>query len=86
MPEDYRYSAAECLWLADEITDPKHRKSLIEMASAWMRLYEHARKNGQANLSYTTVPPHPPIIQQQVQQQQQQQRTKPDESEGKESS
>jgi hypothetical protein len=51
MLEDYRYRAAECLWLADEITDPKHRKSLIEMASAWMRLYEHARKNGQANLS-----------------------------------
>jgi hypothetical protein len=45
--EVYRSNAAECLLMASSMTDPKSRVSLLDMASAWLRLAEQADKNGQ---------------------------------------
>jgi hypothetical protein len=54
--EDYRKRAAECLRLADETANPIQRASLREMAQAWLRLYDQAEKNSQADLTYEPPP------------------------------
>src|SRR5262245_459997 len=54
--ENYRDRAAECLRLANEATNPRHRASLLEMAQAWMRLSDQAERNSLADLSYETPP------------------------------
>jgi hypothetical protein len=55
--ELYRANAAECLVMASSITDANNRKSLLDMASAWLRLADLAEKNGQTDLVYETPPP-----------------------------
>jgi hypothetical protein len=71
MSEDYRAHAVECLQLANEATSPSARAALLRMAEAWMRLYDQAKRNAQADLSYETPPPRPQTVPQQQQQQQQ---------------
>jgi hypothetical protein len=56
--ELYRANAAECLVMASSVTDANNRASLLNMASAWMRLAELADKNQQTDLVYET-PPQP---------------------------
>jgi hypothetical protein len=36
--ENYRRLAAECLTLAQQLTDPDDRAKMLEMAEAWRRL------------------------------------------------
>ncbi len=36
--EEYRRNAADCLWLARTIEDPRRKASLVDMAQAWLRL------------------------------------------------
>ena len=67
---EYRERATECLQLANETTDPRHRARLLDMASAWMRLHDQAERNAQADLAYET-PRSPPVMSQVHQQQQQ---------------
>jgi hypothetical protein len=71
----YRERAAECFRLARRVKDPQQRAVLLEMARAWLRLFEQAEKNAQADLSYESLP-QSSVSQQQQQQQQQQQRAK----------
>jgi hypothetical protein len=44
--ELYRANAAECVAMASSMTDASNRASLLNMASAWLRLAELAEKNG----------------------------------------
>jgi hypothetical protein len=37
-PEDYRRYAAECLELANTVSDPRARASLAHIAEVWLRL------------------------------------------------
>lgn len=60
--ELYRANAAECLVMASSITDANNRKSLLDMASAWLRLADLAEKNGRTDLVYETPPPQPRTI------------------------
>jgi hypothetical protein len=54
--EDYRQRAAECLRLANESGNPVHRASLLEMAQAWLLLYDQAEKNRLTDITYETPP------------------------------
>jgi len=54
--ELYRANAAECLVMASSVTDASNRASLLNMASAWLRLAELAEKNGRTDLVYETPP------------------------------
>jgi hypothetical protein len=54
--EVYRANAAECLVMASSVTDANNRKSLLDMASAWLRLAEMAEKNDRTDLVYETPP------------------------------
>jgi hypothetical protein len=76
MQNDYRKRAIECLQLANEANNPRHRARLLEMAQTWMRLHDQAEKNSQADLSYETPPPQRTVPQQL---QMQQTRAKPEE-------
>jgi hypothetical protein len=42
---EYRRHAAECLLLADDISDPKNKLLLVAMAQAWLRLARRAEEN-----------------------------------------
>jgi hypothetical protein len=42
---EYRRHAAECLLLADEITDPNNKLLLVAMAQAWLKLAQRAEEN-----------------------------------------
>ena len=46
---EYRRYAAECLLIADGITDPENRISLLAMAQAWLRLARRAEEQASAN-------------------------------------
>ena len=47
---EYRRYAAECLLIADGITDPENRISLLAMAQAWLKLAQRAeQQEGSAN-------------------------------------
>jgi hypothetical protein len=50
--EDYRRYAADCLKLADLITDQTSKAALHTMAAAWVRLAEQAERNSQTFLVY----------------------------------
>jgi hypothetical protein len=65
----YRERAAECFRLARTVNDPQQRAVLLEMARAWLRLFDQAEKNAQTDLSYE--PPSQESVPQQQQQQQQ---------------
>jgi hypothetical protein len=43
--EEYRRNAAECLRLAQTLSNPTNRAVLIEMAHAWERLAERAARS-----------------------------------------
>jgi len=45
---EYRRYAAECLLIADGITDPKKRISLLAMAQAWLKLARGAEEQASA--------------------------------------
>jgi hypothetical protein len=52
----YRVRAAECLWLAGVLSDPKHKALLTEMAQAWLRLFDQAEKSRHTDVFYETPP------------------------------
>jgi hypothetical protein len=41
---EYRQHAAECLCIADEITEPKNKMLLISMAQSWLKLARQAEQ------------------------------------------
>jgi hypothetical protein len=41
--EDYRQYAAQCLALAQQVSDPDARAHLLEMAQAWRELADKAQ-------------------------------------------
>jgi hypothetical protein len=43
---DYQRNADECLRLASEMNDSKHRKALLDMAEVWQRLAGEAAHRG----------------------------------------
>ncbi len=57
-PEAYRRHAAECLQIAEAVTDPQNRILLIHMAQAWLLLAQQIEKNRASNTVYE--PPSPP--------------------------
>jgi hypothetical protein len=65
----YRERAAECFRLARRVNDPQQRAVLLEMARAWLRLFDQAEKNARADLGHKLTP-QSSIPQQQQQQQQ----------------
>jgi len=44
----YREHAADCVKIAPGCSDPANKLSLLEMARSWLRLADHAEKNGDA--------------------------------------
>jgi hypothetical protein len=71
-PEEYRRHAAECLRIAERITDHQHRTWLIGMAQVWQDLAYQAEKNLTTDLVYETPPPRiarAPVVTQQQQHQ-----------------
>jgi hypothetical protein len=72
--DEYRRLAANCVSMAERVTDHQFKASLVDMAGAWLRLAEQAEKNSRTDLVYETPPrPSAQVVQQQQQQQQQQQ-------------
>ena len=56
-PDDCRRYAAECLKIAESISDQRSRGVFKAMAVSWMRLAEQAEKNLQTVLVYQTPEP-----------------------------
>ena len=54
---EYRRHAAECLLIADEITDPNNKLLLVAMAQAWLRLARRAEENLTRDFVYETSSP-----------------------------
>ena len=52
--KQYRLRARHCLEIAGDLSDPKEKLALLDMARAWSNLAEQARKNGRADLVYET--------------------------------
>jgi hypothetical protein len=65
---EYRRNAAQCLWVAERITDKQGKASMMAMAQAWLALAHQAEKNV---IVQTPTPP------QRVAQQQQQPQSNP---------
>jgi hypothetical protein len=53
----YQLHAADCIQIAQGMTDPKSRVSLLAMAQSWLKLAEQAVKNSETTLVYETPPP-----------------------------
>ena len=53
----YRLHAANCIEIAQRVTDPESRLSLLAMAQSWLKLAEQAVKNSETTLVYETPPP-----------------------------
>jgi hypothetical protein len=51
-PEEYRRHAAECLRIAEVVTDPQNRILLIHMAQTWLLLAQQIEKNRASNTVY----------------------------------
>jgi hypothetical protein len=65
---DYRAHAAECVRLAQQISDPQSKSSLLDMARAWLALVAQNEKNSTAaTLVYETPEPREQVAQQQQQ-------------------
>jgi hypothetical protein len=64
---DYRDNAKECLRVANAVTNPSTRASLLQMAQAWLKLYDQALRNSETDITYETPPPRLSIPQQQQQ-------------------
>jgi hypothetical protein len=45
----YREHAADCVKIAPGCSDPANKLSLLEMARSWLRLADHAEKNGDSD-------------------------------------
>jgi hypothetical protein len=71
--EDYRKNAMECMRLANEVSTPSAKIALLQMAQAWVRLYDQSVRNSETDVYYETPPRRENVPQQQEQQQQQQQ-------------
>ena len=54
---EYRRHAAECLLIADEITDPNNKLLLVAMAQAWLRLARRAEEDLTPDFAYETSSP-----------------------------
>ena len=70
MPETgkYRAHAAECVRLAQQISDPQSKSSLLDMARAWLALVTQSEKNREAStLTSETLEPREQVAQQQPQ-------------------
>jgi hypothetical protein len=70
MPDtgEYRAHAAECVRLAQKTGDPQSKRSLLDMARAWLALVTQVEKNAEAaTLVYETPEPRPQVAQQQQQ-------------------
>jgi hypothetical protein len=52
----YKLHAANCIEIAQRITDPESRLSLLAMAQSWIKLAEQAVKNSETVLVYETPP------------------------------
>ena len=50
----YQLHAANCVEIAQRITDPESRLSLLAMAQSWLKLAEQAVKNSETTLVYET--------------------------------
>ena len=50
----YRLRARHCLEIAGDLSDPKEKLAMLDMAQAWSKLAEQAKKNGRADLVYET--------------------------------
>jgi len=46
--KDYRRYAAECMALAERMSDPSDKSRLVQMAQAFMELAEKRRREGDA--------------------------------------
>jgi hypothetical protein len=53
----YQLHAANCVEIAQRITDPESRLSLLAMAQSWLKLAEQAVKNSETVLVYETPLP-----------------------------
>jgi hypothetical protein len=53
--EGYRQNAEKCLDLAQRFNDPESKRSLLVMASAWLRLAEQHLKNSETVLVNETT-------------------------------
>lgn len=71
MPDttEYRSHAAKCVRLAQQTNDPQSKRSLLDMARAWLALAIQGEKNSEApTLVYETPePPRHRVAQQQQQ-------------------
>jgi hypothetical protein len=54
--DDYRMRAGECLRLAGALSDPTQKALLVEMAQAWLRLFDQAEKSRHTDVFYQTPP------------------------------
>ena len=52
--ENYRYHAAQCLQVDESSTDATTKSTMLDMASAWLRLAEQADKNSTTDVVYET--------------------------------
>ena len=70
MPDtgEYRAHAAECVRLAQQTNEPQSKRSLLDMARAWLALATQGDKNSEApTLVYETPEPRQHVAQQQQQ-------------------
>jgi hypothetical protein len=74
-PDEYRRNAMECMRMAEGVSHPAMKVSLLQMAEKWLQLYDHSLRNTGFNVSEWTPRTETSVPQQQ--QQQQQQRTEP---------
>ena len=51
---EYQRYAAECVLLAEQISNPEQKPRLLAMAQAWLRLAQLAEKNNQNDITYET--------------------------------
>jgi hypothetical protein len=53
----YRVNAEKCLALAQTFNDHQSKRTLVEMANAWLKLAEQHLKNSETTLVYETPTP-----------------------------
>jgi len=51
----YREYAADCIRIAQQISDARTKLSLLDMAQVWVMLAEHTEKNGAAASGQTAT-------------------------------
>ena len=55
--DTYRDHATDCLALAGDASDVRHRLALLDIARVWLDLADQAEKNAATDLVYETPPP-----------------------------